>query len=238
MSSACRPGFNQKILQRPSGRLVRSQVLRHPERRCLSHRDEHSAALSGTLVQTSAAAPRLSRLPLPQRYKGYSQPPLAACRRPRADPGGPHGSAWFGHHDGDGKICGWEERGSQWRGFSSGGTKVLFRFGSRTAVRLCITEAAIGALSLAAIERKRFDTLYASTAGGWSPATELAVRNLAGRIEILVAASDRNSQGEAYADTLRRIAGRADCGFRRLRPRLEDWNENLTENGAGFPYGA
>ncbi|WP_426128297.1 DUF3991 domain-containing protein [Pararhizobium sp. PWRC1-1] len=107
----------------------------------------------------------------------------------------PHGSAWFGHHNGDGKICGWEERGSQWRGFSSGGTKVLFRFGSRTAVRLCITEAAIDALSLAAIERERFDTLYASTAGGWSPATELAVRNLAGRIEILVAASDRNSQG-------------------------------------------
>lgn len=146
---------------------------------------------------------------------------------------GPHGSAWFGHHDGNGKICGWEERGRQWRGFSSGGTKVLFRFGSPAAVRLCITEAAIDALSLAAIERERFDTLYASTAGGWSPATEMAVRDLAGRIEILVAATDHNSQGEAYADTLRRIAGRADCGFRRLRPQKGDWNEDLAENGTG-----
>lgn len=145
---------------------------------------------------------------------------------------GPSGSAWFGHHDGDGKICGWEERGRQWRGFSAGGAKVLFRFGSRSAVRLCITEAAIDALSLAAIEGQRFDTLYASTAGGWSPATELAVRDLAGRIEILVAATDHNSQGEAYADTLRRIAGQADCGFRRLHPRRGDWNEDLTESSA------
>ncbi|WP_426127710.1 DUF3991 domain-containing protein [Pararhizobium sp. PWRC1-1] len=149
---------------------------------------------------------------------------------------GAHGSAWFGHHDGDGKICGWEERGRQWRSFSSGGTKVLFRFGNPTAARLCVTEAAIDALNLAAVERERFDTLCASTAGGWSPATELAV--LAGRIEILVAATDHNSQGEAYADTLRRIAGRADCGFRRLRPRLEDWNDDLAETGADFPHGA
>lgn len=147
---------------------------------------------------------------------------------------GPYGSAWFGHHDTDGKICGWEERGRQWRGFSSSGTKVLFRFGSPAAFRLCITEAAIDALSLAAIEGERFDTLYASTAGGWSPATESAVRDLAGRIEILVAATDHNSQGEAYADTLRRIAERADCGFRRLRPRREDWNEDLAENRAGL----
>lgn len=151
---------------------------------------------------------------------------------------GPNGSAWFGHHDGEGKICGWEERGRQWRGFSSGGTKVLFRFGSRTALRLCITEAAIDALSLAAIERERSDTLYASTAGGWSPATELAVRDLADRIEILVAATDHNSQGEAYADTLRRIAGQADCGFQRLRPQMEDWNDDLAENGAGCSHGA
>ncbi|WP_045024696.1 DUF3991 domain-containing protein [Agrobacterium arsenijevicii] len=148
---------------------------------------------------------------------------------------GPYGSAWFGHHGTDGKICGWEERGRQWRGFSSGGTKVLFRFGSPTAVRLCITEAAIDALSLAAIERERSDTLYASTAGGWSPATESAVRDLAGRIEILVAATDHNSQGEAYADTLRRIAARANCGFRRLRPRRDDWNDDLAEDRTGFP---
>ncbi|MGR9202181.1 DUF3991 and toprim domain-containing protein [Rhizobium leguminosarum] len=145
---------------------------------------------------------------------------------------GPYGSAWLVHRDGDGRVCGWEERGHQWRGFSSGGAKVLFRFGSPTADRLCVAEAAIDALSLAAIEGERFDTLYVSTAGGWSPATELAVRELAGRIEVLVAATDRNSQGEAFADTLRCIAARADCGFRRLRPRREDWNEDLAERAS------
>ncbi|NTF10634.1 DUF3991 domain-containing protein [Agrobacterium rubi] len=143
---------------------------------------------------------------------------------------GPHGSAWLVHHDENGQVCGWEERGHQWRGFSSGGAKVLFRFGSPTAERLCITEAAIDALSLAAIEGARLDTLYASTAGGWSPATQRAVRDLAGRIEVLVAATDHNSQGEAYADTLRQIAGLADCDFRRLRPRQDDWNEDLAQS--------
>jgi len=148
---------------------------------------------------------------------------------------GPCGSAWFAHHDSHGKICGWEERGRQWRGFSSGGTKVLFHFGNAAAARLCITEAAIDALSLAAIERERFDTLYASTAGGWSPATELAVRDLASHIEILVAATDHNSQGEAYADRLRRIAILADCGFQRRLPCRGDWNEDLVERLAGDP---
>ncbi|WP_419458350.1 DUF3991 domain-containing protein [Agrobacterium tumefaciens] len=125
-----------------------------------------------------------------------------------------YGSAWLVHHDGNGKACGWEERDPQWRGFCSGGAKVLFRFGGPTADRLCVTGAAIDALSLAAIEGERLDTLYASIAGGWSPATELAVRDLAGRIEILVAATDRNSQGEAFADNLRRIAaaGRLERG--------------------------
>jgi hypothetical protein len=148
---------------------------------------------------------------------------------------GPCGSAWFAHHDSHGKICGWEERGPQWRGFSSGGTKVLFPFGNAAAIRLCITEAAIDALSLAAIERERFDTLYVSTAGGWSPATESAVRDLASHIEILVAATDHDSQGEVFADRLRRIAVAVDCGFQRRRPCRGDWNEDLVESLAGEP---
>jgi hypothetical protein len=146
---------------------------------------------------------------------------------------GPLDSAWFAHQDDRGRICGWEERGHMWRGFSSGGTKTLFRFGERTPARLCITEAAIDALSMAAIESCRLDTLYASTAGGWSPATEAAVRQLAGRVDLLVAATDRNSQGEAYADTLRQIALRQDCGFQRLRPLRDDWNEDLKEKSEG-----
>ncbi|SDN38304.1 DUF3991 and TOPRIM domain-containing protein [Ensifer sp. YR511] len=146
---------------------------------------------------------------------------------------GPFGSAWFAHENDAGQICGWEERGPEWRGFSSSGNKILFRFGKRSSRRLCVTEAAIDALSLAAIEGERRDTLYTSTAGGWSPATEEVVRKLAGGVGLLVAATDRNSQGEAYADMLRQIAIRQDCGFQRLRPLRGDWNEDLKERNGG-----
>lgn len=44
------------------------------------------------------------------------------------------------------------------------------------------------------------------------------MRILAGRVELLVAATDRNSQGEVYVDMLRRIARQEACGFQRLRP--------------------
>ncbi|MFA1677442.1 toprim domain-containing protein [Rhizobium mongolense] len=116
-----------------------------------------------------------------------------------------------------------------WRGFSTGGAKTLFRFGNSAGGRLCVTEGAIDALSLSALEGRRADTLYASTAGGWSPATESAVTLLAGDLDLVVAATDRNSQGEAYADKLRQIASRQGCGFQRLRPIAGDWNEDLQQ---------
>ncbi|BCH19808.1 hypothetical protein MesoLjLa_66590 (plasmid) [Mesorhizobium sp. L-2-11] len=108
---------------------------------------------------------------------------------------GPRGSMWAAHSDAAGIVTGWEERGPQWRGFAAGGGKVLFRLGTMTATRICVTEAAIDAMSLAAIERIRRDTLYASTGGGWSPATDTALRLLAGRPNTrLVAATDANPQ--------------------------------------------
>ena len=61
---------------------------------------------------------------------------------------GPCGSMWAAHLDESGRISGWEERGPQWRGFSTGGAKVLFRFGPVDAPRVCVTEAAIDAMSL------------------------------------------------------------------------------------------
>ncbi|ACI59560.1 conserved hypothetical protein (plasmid) [Rhizobium leguminosarum bv. trifolii WSM2304] len=140
---------------------------------------------------------------------------------------GPQGSTWFRHEDGDGGLTGWEERGPKWRGFSSGGAKTLFRFGKPTSPRVCVTEAAIDALSLAAIERQRLDTLYASTGGGWSPSTVEAIKAIAAGA-MLLAATDADPQGEVYADRLRHIADCAGCDFIRLRPRASDWNEELT----------
>ncbi|OOO28490.1 MULTISPECIES: DUF3991 and TOPRIM domain-containing protein [Rhizobium] len=141
---------------------------------------------------------------------------------------GPQGSAWFAHHDEAGTISGWEERGPQWRGFSTGGSKTLFRLGGKAMTRVCITEAAIDALSLAALEDIRPDTLYASTGGGWSPSTVRAIETIAPKA-MLVAATDADPQGEVYADRLRQIADRVGGDFIRLRPHAIDWNEELKE---------
>lgn len=141
---------------------------------------------------------------------------------------GPQGSMWAAHHDSAGALTGWEERGPAWRGFATDGTKELFRFGSEDAERICITEAAIDAMSLAAIEVARSDTLYVSTGGGWSPATDDAIRGLAKRANAwLVAATDNNRQGDIYADRLRAIAADARARCDRLRPCAGDWNEDL-----------
>lgn len=141
---------------------------------------------------------------------------------------GPRGSMWAAHVDENGAVTGWEERGPEWRGFATGGGKVLFRLGPVGARRLCVTEAAIDAMSLFAIESQRSDSLYLSTGGGWAPATEAAIRVLASRpAALLVAATDNNAQGEVYAERIAAIAESAAADYRRQKPELEDWNEDL-----------
>ncbi|PRD43520.1 hypothetical protein C5748_09610 [Phyllobacterium phragmitis] len=141
---------------------------------------------------------------------------------------GPRGSMWAAHIDVAGIVTGWEERGPEWRGFATGGSKVLFRFGHEGAGRICVTEAAIDAMSLAAIENMRRDTLYVSTGGGWSPATDAAIRLLCERPDArLVAATDANPQGEAFVSRLRELAGELACDFERLKPAADDWNAML-----------
>ncbi|MBZ9772329.1 DUF3991 and TOPRIM domain-containing protein [Mesorhizobium sp. CO1-1-8] len=141
---------------------------------------------------------------------------------------GPHGSMWAAHSDADGALTGWEERGPDWRGFATGGAKLLFRLGPRDAPRTCVTEAAIDAMSLAALEGFRPDTLYLSTGGGWSPATAAALLAVAARSGVhLVAATDNNTQGDTYAGRLFALAAECGCDAERLRPLTDDWNADL-----------
>jgi Protein of unknown function (DUF3991)/Toprim-like len=145
---------------------------------------------------------------------------------------GPYGSLWAAHKNRTGFVTGWEERGPQWRGFATGGSKRLFQFGATDPMRLCVTEAAIDALSLAAIEATcaQFiaETIYVSTGGGWSPNTDTLLRDYAQTPGLLlIAATDRNRQGETYAERLRLIAQLAGCRFSRLLPQNEDWNKDL-----------
>ncbi|WP_371349322.1 DUF3991 and toprim domain-containing protein [Ancylobacter sp. IITR112] len=142
---------------------------------------------------------------------------------------GPKGSMWAAHLNAAGSVVGWEERGPKWRGFAAGGSKTLFRLGEEGAQRLCVTEAAIDAMSLAAIEGCRVDTIYASTGGGWAPATDQFIRALAARPgSLVVAACDANDQGDVYAARLREIAATAGAAFLRLWPEAEDWNAQIT----------
>lgn len=147
---------------------------------------------------------------------------------------GPRGSMWAAHVDDTGLVTGWEERGPDWRGFASGGAKNLFRLGARDGLRLVVTEAAIDAMSLASLEGLREGSLYLSSGGGWSPATEAAVRALASRSKAhLVAATDANAQGEVFAGRLREIAEAEGCDWLRLRPSAEDWNDALRARPIG-----
>ena len=117
---------------------------------------------------------------------------------------GPKGSAWFAHRDHAGRLADIEMRGPGWRGMAAGSDKTLFHLpgGSLSAPRLAVVEAAIDALSLAALEGPRADTLYLATAGGIGPGTMAVLEALlASRVTDpmaeLVAASDAFVDGDA-----------------------------------------
>ena len=96
------------------------------------------------------------------------------------------------------------------------------------ALRVCVAEAAIDAMSLAALEGMRADTLYVSTGGGWSPATDTALRALAQRPgSLLLAATDNDRQGQIYAGRIEALCASAGAAYARLAPERQDWNRDL-----------
>ena len=149
---------------------------------------------------------------------------------------GPHGSAWFVHRDVAGRVTGIEMRGPAWRNFSAGGEKTLFRLlgGHGCLSRVAVCEGAIDALSLAAIEGLRGDTLYAATTGGMGPATIPALQQLlqvlsADPAGTLIAATDADTAGWRYAERLAELAEGAGVRFERILPPdgRNDWNDAL-----------
>jgi hypothetical protein len=149
---------------------------------------------------------------------------------------GPRGSAWFAHCDNAGVLTGIEMRGPDYRNFSAGGGKALFRLAGRpgSLPRVAVCEAAIDALSLAAIEGCRPDTLYAATAGGMGPATVAALQRLLPGLAvdsagILIAATDADIAGRRHAARLEDLAADARVRFNAILPPagLNDWNDYL-----------
>lgn len=149
---------------------------------------------------------------------------------------GAYGCAWFAHCHGS-AVTHVEIRGPSYKGSLRGGNKTLFRFlaGRGETSRLVITEAPIDALSVAALEWGRFDTLYVATGGGMGPRTidalTTALASLTAMSDAVVeSAVDANRAGDRYADRHAVLARAAGIPFRRLRPPEGlDWNEVLKQ---------
>jgi hypothetical protein len=168
--------------------------------------------------------------------RGLPESILAAARAADAVREGPRGSAWFAHRDGTGVLTGIEMRGGDYRNFSAGGGKTLFRLpgGPGRPTRVAVGESAIDALSLAAIEGAQPDTLYAATAGGMGPGTVAALGQLlqdlaTGPAGLLVAATDADIAGRRHAARLEHMATEAGVRFEAILPPdgLNDWNDAL-----------
>lgn len=165
-------------------------------------------------------------------------PVLAAAMEKDVVRDGIRGSAWFAHRE-EGRVCHVEVRGPDFKGSLCGGRKSLFRLlaASGPTRRLVLTEAPIDALSLAALEGLRPDTLYAATGGGMGPGTIQAIEQLLATMAslpdaLLASATDANPAGDAYAARHAALAAEARVPFARLRPTIGvDWNDVLKERG-------
>jgi hypothetical protein len=158
---------------------------------------------------------------------------LAAAARQDCVRPGSHTSAWFAHRR-DGVVTHVEIRSRTYKGSLRGGSKTLFRFGQEEAAftRTAVLEAPIDALSLAAIERVRADTLYVATGGGMGPGTVEALRTTLTHLRdvggALVSAADANIAGDRFANLHQSLATEAAVAFERLRPpEGQDWNDVL-----------
>jgi hypothetical protein len=118
-----------------------------------------------------------------------------------------------------------EVRGPDYKGSLAGGHKTLFVFGqaSDDVCRVAITEGPIDALSLAALEGSRRDTLYVATGGGMGPGTVRALQAMLTQLAaipdaLIVSSADANTAGDRYAERHAELAADAGVRFERLRP--------------------
>ena len=167
--------------------------------------------------------------------RAIPRPVLLAASEADAVRDGAYGSAWFAHRDEAGQVSHVEVRGPDFKGSLRGGTKTLFRLaGGPSPTRLAVLEAPIDALSLAAIENVRRDTIYVATGGGIGPCSLEALRALLTGLQaagsVLVSAADANKAGDRFASQHQAIAAEAGVAFERLRPTDgTDWNDVLRQ---------
>lgn len=146
------------------------------------------------------------------------------------------GTCWARHRDpATGDVVGWEMRGSGYKGYSTGGRKVLFVTGEPGFFirRLVVGEAFIDVLSFAALHGGfEPNTLYVSTGGGYGEHGQAALARFLSAGRELVAATDRGTGGDLLAARFEALAKERGATFRRVLPRLKDFNEDLAAKGS------
>lgn len=142
-----------------------------------------------------------------------------------------YSNAVFPHFDADG-LCGYELRNSDFKGFSSGGTKGLWLSKtSATDRRLVVCESAIDAISHAVLFPDA-NTRYVSVGGKLNRVQPHLICAQLTRLppgSEIVAAMDADLGGEQLTEAIRRAcSGVAVHTFRRQRPDgHKDWNDQL-----------
>jgi hypothetical protein len=204
----------------------------------LRERTRTSYTADMPIAERWARKPRLRRHSKAWLYlasRGLPEAVLLAAARCDVIREGPHGSAWFAHRTG-GVVTHVDVRGPTYKGSLTGGSKSLFWFprDARVRSRFVLAEAAIDALSRAALERMRDDTAYAATGGAMGPGAIAAIRDHLLLIAampgaLFESATDANGAGDRYAERHEQFANEARIPFMRRRPPLDgqDWNDVL-----------
>jgi len=139
------------------------------------------------------------------------------------------GNACFLHQDDNG-ISGYEVKNKGFTGFASGGTKALFmcRVGEQEGdpQAIAIAESAIDIMSYYQLHPA--DGLYVSIGGTMSPEQkeQLATLLTSYPSAVVIIATDKDKDGERYADFIRAVQPDAE----RAEPPIgKDWNDSVMQ---------
>ena len=145
------------------------------------------------------------------------------------------GNVIFPHRDGNAgdAVCGWEKKNRGFTGFATAGDKTIWTSRTRPDdTKLVIAEASIDAISYHQLHPDNH-ARYASTAGASGPRGEGALlRAIKGLPpgSICVIATDRDHDGDKYAERILKFARDASVVFRRhATPIGKDWNDCLKD---------
>lgn len=138
---------------------------------------------------------------------------------------GPFGSMWAAHLDSHSRVVGWEERGPEWRGFSTGGSKVLFCLGPGDASRLCVYAQPEAAFKAANVDAMLGDPAIAAKTLSRLTAEPEAFGSLKGNTGVFASRADKSDRDRA----LKNVTPLADSISDYLRQRGDAERRNDVE---------